>query len=705
MTQQEKDDLLTEARKRYPIGTVFVPPFGCKDKLTVTGNIFLLPFGDRRIIVETDKGDGRVAGLINTAAISTRSGEWAEIVSKPEETMIEGQWYKAVNKNNHSEWLFKYSANRFGKAEGNNTEFSKCIELDTKNKSLNNWIGDNEDYTISKVTNLEEVYLHFPEERPKEKKKYTISELKYPIAIHITSKEQYDKVRKVIKLIDYSSDRYYYLAGGNGCSEGKYTGQPSVPGNYINIEFEDIIFPEEITKEQIMDEIVVKCDSLEEWNIVQKFCNKNYSYQLSKDGCIRLSEGSYWSISNKEAIQKEGYTVISFNNFKKEYLKEEPINTYGLKVGDTLRADILNKWGNSGNFLHGGSITFGKFGVFCGDRILDSFYNSPAGVIFKPSGCASGEFGLKAEGFKEFMDNFDKPVKEDKPKFEAGKWYKYTREDIKEPNYAKYSANQSVNDRFYYDEFISINGWKKGHNWSILTVNPVLLTDLSEIQQYLPDGHEDKIMEPKKQSLKGRYLKALVDNPSGISNAKKGDYFRIDDESRTICTLLKNNTSHWSCTSDSSFELMPEGFNPTQLNNKVIDLTNTKIWIGDNPELSKQVQEKAFELGWKWWNNKGVRNTQGTSLYFDSGRYISYSDSKTSDYSNNNKYKEIKPEDLGIVLNPKIEYLNLEFNGKAFCPQQDLLSLQENDGRIDPSVTKTKSIKTELVSEQSIILF
>lgn len=448
-------------------------------------------------------------------------------------------------------------------------------------------------------------------------RKYTISELKYPIAIHITSKEQYDKVRKVIKLIDYSSDRYYYLAGGNGCSEGKYTGQPFVPGNYI-IEFEDVVFPEEITKEQIMDEIVVECDSLEEWNIVQKFCNKNYSYQLSKDGCIRLSDGAYWSISDKETIQKEGYTVISFNDFKKEYLKEEPINTYGLKVGDTLRADILNKWGNSGNYLNNGSITFVKFGVFCGDRILDSFYNSPAGVIFKPSGCASGEFGLKAEGFKEFMDNFDRP---------------------------------------------------------------------------------------KKQSLKGRYLKALVDNPSGISNAKKGDYFRIDDESRTICTLLKNNTSHWSCTSDSSFELMPEGFNPTQLNNKVIDLTNTKIWIGDNPELSKQVQEKAFELGWTWWNNKGVRNTQGTSLYFDSGRYISYSDSKTSDYSNNNKYKEIKPEDLGIVLNPKIEYLNLEFNGKAFCPQQDLLSLQENDGRIDPSVTKTKSIKTELVSEQSIILF
>lgn len=30
------------------------------------------------------------------------------------------------------------------------------------------------------------------------------------------------------------------------------------------------------------------------------------------------------------------------------------------------------------------------------------------------------------------------------------------------------------------------------------------------------------------------------------------------------------------------------------------DLSNTKIWIGNNPELSKRVQQKAFDLGFKW---------------------------------------------------------------------------------------------------------
>ncbi len=82
-----------------------------------------------------------------------------------------------------------------------------------------------------------------------------------------------------------------------------------------------------------------------------------------------------------------------------------------------------------------------------------------------------------------------------KPKFEVGKWYKFTAKYLKQYiNYANYSDNQSVSDRFYYDEFISNNGWKKGHNWSVLDVEPILLTDLSEIQQYLPDGHSDKIV-------------------------------------------------------------------------------------------------------------------------------------------------------------------------------------------------------------------
>jgi len=551
MTQQEENDLLTEARKRYPIGTVFVPLFGGKDKLTVTGNIFLHPFGDRRIIAETDKGDGRATGLINSAVIYTHSGDWAEIISTPEETMIEGQWYIAVNKKDHSKWLFKYSVNGFGKAEGNNTEFSKCIDLESKSKSLNNWIGSNKNYTISKVTNLEEVYLHFPEERPKEKKKYTISELKYPIAIHITSKEQYDKVRKVIKLI------------------------------------------------------------------VQKFCNKNYSYQKSKDGCIRLLDGTYWSISDKETIQKEGYTVISFNDFKKEYLKE-------------------------------------------------------------------------------FMDNFDKPVKEDEPKFEAGKWYK-SNHHSNSKNHWYYLKVTDFRNGILNGEKISKNSdtgeymYKKKSYWNaketlaqVIKLGP--LTDLSEIQQYLPDGHEDKIMEPKKQSLKGRYLKALVDSPSGISRAKKGDYFRIDDEYRNSCTLLKNNTSHWYCTSDFSFELMPEDFNPNSF------VLPEKWYVIGNKEnaqvLNKWICEKRNDLNYAYLSNKS---------YFYSDYTYSLNELKLD-------YKEITFEQFKDHVLGKEQKKSIQQTIKPINNEVNLI-IPKKLSTLNTKVDKINSVSVNLIQEKKVIYF
>lgn len=85
----------------------------------------------------------------------------------------------------------------------------------------------------------------------------------------------------------------------------------------------------------------------------------------------------------------------------------------------------------------------------------------------------------------------------------------------------------------------------------------------------------------------------------------------------------------------------------------LLDLSNTKIRIGDNPELSKQVQEVAFKLGWDWLgdNNKKVKLTHAKYLYFHSNGIIGYTEGNSEDdlrlfilYNN----KEIYPSDLGI---------------------------------------------------------
>jgi hypothetical protein len=91
---------------------------------------------------------------------------------------------------------------------------------------------------------------------------------------------------------------------------------------------------------------------------------------------------------------------------------------------------------------------------------------------------------------------------------------------------------------------------------------------------------------------------------------------------------------------------------------KPIDLTNTKIWIGDNPELSKKVQEKAFELGWDWSSkNKTPKFLDGKSLYFWDDKLIAFSNGSKTRFDNDSK-REIFESDLfgeGTKPEPKKE--------------------------------------------------
>jgi len=76
------------------------------------------------------------------------------------------------------------------------------------------------------------------------------------------------------------------------------------------------------------------------------------------------------------------------------------------------------------------------------------------------------------------------------------------------------------------------------------------------------------------------------------------------------------------------------------------DLEMTKIWIGDNPELSRRVQERAMELGWDWWSgNKKPANLEMQSLFFNDDEKITGTDTRQS-FEGFKDYKEIFESDL-----------------------------------------------------------
>jgi hypothetical protein len=78
-----------------------------------------------------------------------------------------------------------------------------------------------------------------------------------------------------------------------------------------------------------------------------------------------------------------------------------------------------------------------------------------------------------------------------------------------------------------------------------------------------------------------------------------------------------------------------------------IDLKNTKIWIGDNPELNRKVQEKLFSLGFSWYkDDKTIRYTNSKSLWLYHDKTLGYEN--IADNFIKDSRKEIFPSDLGI---------------------------------------------------------
>lgn len=86
------------------------------------------------------------------------------------------------------------------------------------------------------------------------------------------------------------------------------------------------------------------------------------------------------------------------------------------------------------------------------------------------------------------------------------------------------------------------------------------------------------------------------------------------------------------------------------------DLAESQIWVGDNAELSKAVQQKAFDLGFKWGGDESGNPQiqvikQKTLRFWDDGE-ISTRDFKTKDeFERSTSLKQLTPSDLGIDVN------------------------------------------------------
>lgn len=143
-----------------------------------------------------------------------------------------------------------------------------------------------------------------------------------------------------------------------------------------------------------------------------------------------------------------------------------------------------------------------------------------------------------------------------------------------------------------------------------------------------------------------------------------------------------------------------------------LSLSKTKVWLGEdykqNLELSKKIQEKAFELGWGWFikgkDKKLKDDIQAQAFYFNDQNEITYSSIISGrDYFDNQEVKELTPEEiLSIPSTASIKTTTISATEKSEV-YKVIISYDSNGKTIDEICNNGKELFSvlNLIEEQA----
>jgi len=252
-----------------------------------------------------------------------------------------------------------------------------------------------------------------------------------------------------------------------------------------------------------------------------------------KDDLFMLSD-KFWG----DTEDCKGYTEITFEQFKKWVLKEpEPVDSWCVQVNDSNRKIVKEYF------------TDWKGNSFCNGAIYGINKSNKQNYLQKSQSKHYNKYFDKLLTTEEF---YEKIGHAPEMKFETGKWYKFKDYYPRKGLFCKFKELSDNNIFFYFSEFIA-DKEHKYYNGNWKTEDCIeLLTDLSEIQPFLPEGHPDK-KSIEKWSV-GTYVVFLVDYGGHL----KGSVTTIREdtnlcvkvnllfkEEKSYCNLIKNAECKW----------------------------------------------------------------------------------------------------------------------------------------------------------------
>ena len=323
------------------------------------------------------------------------------------------------------------------------------------------------------------------------------------------------------------------------------------------------------TKYEVLSEEFSNIPQYGRW--YKALVNNPKSIPYLKKGDYAKSDGKTSFLEFSNGNRNVNWSCSEFKNDIWELMPEgfEPettiTNTFGLKIGNTLPKEIINKWCSQGLNYYGYTKKWESQSLFSTDRVILSFKLLDGILGFEVSNTAN--VYLKAEGFKEFMDNFNK---KENNKFEVGKWYELQASHIFNKNW--YLKLKKVTDTSYIGEYVNVlfpeynkeGKFDKTFNYSLNE-----LTDLSEIQPYLPEGHPDKI------NTIPEYVECIVSKHTTMFTVGKIYNFPnpVDNEGEKREVTLKGSIWEFKPSTKEAYD--------AQENSKIKDMEKSEFKKGE----------------------------------------------------------------------------------------------------------------------------
>lgn len=303
---------------------------------------------------------------------------------------------------------------------------------------------------------------------------------------------------------------------------------------------------------------------------------------------------------------------------------------------------------NTYNYLY-----FTKKSIFEG-MTTSIFINSPKREITESEIFGSQSNASSQTQYPEYYEFVDK-----NDSFTKGKIYKIKNpKDLKAiSNFVDDSGSENgfgINNEKYFkpsteERFLSQQNYDKISKFNVVVeknssypdieVNNVL--ELFSALQTRVDWDSTILLKyktPKRGSKKfGFYFR---NNPN--------EYYELKRENGKVgfdVNYLSDKVKQWF-PNEVSDKFFKNALTSANSSRQLKELRNTKIWIGNNPELSEKIQKRAFELGWGWFGTeKTIKYLSGDSIYFDNLQGMSYAEVGKY-FFNNEKNTEITEADI-----------------------------------------------------------